>query len=185
MHVWCSSLLISKIAPPRVINCRNSHSRRKTDGRVSSWALSHINLVCDINASFGETDGGHDPTTTAASKTLPCKFADIGPADGIGASEASREGGIVGVCTICCICASLSSILGREETWAHPGQGVEENMATIGGCWGLGSVLLFLLMRDDEWSRCQFCSVLGFSKSGSFFLFSFLRSMGLGLELWD
>lgn len=130
MHVWCSSF-ISKIATPRVISWQGPHSRRKTDGRVSA---SHVDLVCDIDAGLGQTDGWHDPTTTAASKTLPCKLADIRPADRIRASETPGEGGIVRMSAVCCIRASISSDLRWEETGTHPGQGVEEDMPAIGSC---------------------------------------------------
>lgn len=125
-------IVVSKIATPRAIGYWSSHARRQTDSRVGSWALSYVDLVRDIDAGFGKTDGGYDPSTTAASKALPCEFAYIGPADGIGASEAPRERSIVGMRTVSGTRVVFGSVFGWKETRAHPGQGVEENMAALG-----------------------------------------------------
>jgi hypothetical protein len=80
---------------------------------------------------------------TAALHALPCEFADISPATRIRTSQATGEG----------------SIIGWEETRAHPRQGMKEDMGAVGGRVDLGAVLLFLFMRNDEWGRCQFASV--------------------------
>jgi hypothetical protein len=96
---------------------------------------------------------------TAALHALPCEFADISPTDWIGAGQAAGEGSIMRMGSVSCTGGRLGCILGWEETRAHPCQGMEEDMAAVSRRVDLGAVVLFLFMRNDKRSCCQFASV--------------------------